>query len=34
MANGKDFWLELRKQIAELRANGGVAKTENKKQGG
>jgi hypothetical protein len=34
MANGKDFWLELRKQMAEVQANGRVAKVENKKQGG
>ena len=34
MANGKDFWLELRRQVTELQANGGVAKSENKKQGG
>jgi hypothetical protein len=34
MANGKDFWLELRKQVAEVQANGGPSKTENKKQGG
>lgn len=34
MANGKDFWLELRKQVAEVQANGVVSKAENKKQGG
>jgi hypothetical protein len=33
MANNKDFWLELRRQVADLQANGGVWKGE-KKQGG
>ena len=34
MTNGKDFWLELRKQVADVQANGVSSKAENKKQGG